>query len=100
VCTISGHYEAAKIPGGSFCRSLDELVLETGRGDVKRKQMTKMKIYFGVVVYQVLFGPREELVTPLQATNTTAVRVSNVLLVHFRNDDEFNYVYTVRTEGR
>jgi hypothetical protein len=85
--------------------ALDELVLETGRGDVKckmeglRKQMTKMKGYFGVVVCQALFGPCEELATSLQAANTTAtgaVRASNVLLVHLRklrNEDEFNYLY-------
>ena len=58
--------------------ALHELAKEAGRGDVKckleglRKQMSKAKTYFAVVVCQALFGPCEELAKALQAVNTTA----------------------------
>ena len=73
--------------------ALDELAKEAGRGDVKckleglRKQMSKAKTYFAVVVCQALFGPCEELAKALQAVSATvtgALVGSNVLLTHLR----------------
>jgi hypothetical protein len=58
--------------------ALNELAKEAGRGDVKcklkglRRQMSKAKTYFAVVVCQALFGPCEKLANALQAVNTTA----------------------------
>jgi hypothetical protein len=86
--------------------ALDELAKEAGRGDAKckleglRKQLSKAKTYFAVVVWQALFGPCEELAKALQAVNTTATGAlvgSNVLLTRLRklrNEDEFDHLYS------
>lgn len=89
--------------------ALDELLLETGRGDAKskmvglRKQMSKMKTYLGVTVCQALFGPCEDLAKGLQSEKTTAtgaIQGSNVLLTHLkklRDADEFSHLYDQAT---
>ena len=85
--------------------AMEELVSESGRGDMKskidglRKQMSKANTYCGVLLRQGLFGPCEDLATALQSEKTTAtgaLHAAGVLLNHLeriRHEDEFDHLY-------